>query len=100
MKDLAQPGVHAGEIALVQPGLVVALEDLIRQHQLPLEGLERRLGADPLLLGEAAVDRDVLQVVGMVGEDGLVAQLPGKLGIEAAAQRPGLGLLDELLIER
>ncbi len=88
--NFTQPFVHAGEVHLVQPALVVAFEEFIREHQAALERFDILQLTDAFLLCKAPVDRYICQVVGMVCQDDFPAQPGSFLDVEFPPQRPGL----------
>ena len=63
MKDLRKPMIHLVEGIVIEPGLVVAFEELIRDHQILLYRLSIFDLINSLFLYESTISGDISHVM-------------------------------------
>ena len=99
VEHLPQPLVHGAVVVVVQVRLRVGLEDVVGGHQLAADLFDGRLGGDAGLVGEAAVDRDVVEVVAVIEADGVLPRRPRGRGVDRPAHRPVERDASKLVVE-
>ena len=77
MINTGQPLRHPGKVAVIEPGLLVALENIGGNHEVFLDSGDIDIFGTAFSKSQLAVDRNIPEIMRVVKPDSLMTQLPG-----------------------